>query len=403
MLAASSDRVPTEGVRSLVARGVDVNAKNPGGKTALDFARERGTTPVVDLLRNAGAKEGEPRPEPALKPRPAASVRAALDRSIPLLQQAAATFTQKALCISCHNNTLTAMTVSFARENGFSVDERRARDQAKDMGSYLSTLRERYLQGVIPGGGPASVSYILVGLAAANYQPDATTDALAYNLLSQQLQDGRWQWLMQRQPIESGEDVPYTALSLKALRVYGPKVRRVEYEAAAKRATDWLRVAQPKTIQERAFQLLGFGWAGVSPNDEIVKRAARELVREQRPDGGWAQLPSLASDAYATGQALVALRQAGGVEASDPAYKRGVEFLMKTQLEDGSWFVRSRAIPLQPYFESGFPHGRDQWISAAATNWASMALTLGRQDRSVAATLPNRETRRRGRHGSQPR
>ena len=47
---------------------------------------------------------------------------------------------------------------------------------------------------------------------------------------------------------------------------------------------------------------------------------------------------------------------------------------MNTQLEDGSWHVRSRCIPFQPYFESGFPHGHDQWISVAATNWASMAL-----------------------------
>ena len=52
-----------------------------------------------------------------------------------------------------------------------------------------------------------------------------------------------------------------------------------------------------------------------------------------------------------------------------------MQFLLKTQLGDGSWWVRSRAIPLQPLFESGFPHGPDQWISAAATNWAALALT----------------------------
>jgi len=33
-------------------------------------------------------------------------------------------------------------------------------------------------------------------------------------------------------------------------------------------------------------------------------------------------------------------------------------------------------LPFQPYFESGFPHGDDQWISAAATSWAAMALAL---------------------------
>jgi hypothetical protein len=50
--------------------------------------------------------------------------------------------------------------------------------------------------------------------------------------------------------------------------------------------------------------------------------------------------------------------------------------LLKTQLEDGSWFVKSRSIPFQPFFESGFPHGHDQWISVAASNWATMALAL---------------------------
>ena len=92
------------------------------------------------------------------------------------------------------------------------------------------------------------------------------------------------------------------------------------------------------------------------------------------------------SDAYATGQALVALSQAGAIPVSDAAYKRGVDFLLKTQLADGSWYVRSRAIPLQPYFEGGFPHGNDQWISAAATNWAALALLSGHTTSAQSAS-----------------
>jgi hypothetical protein len=132
--------------------------------------------------------------------------------------------------------------------------------------------------------------------------------------------------------------------------------------------------AQPKTTDERALQLLGLKWAGVNAKHEVIRRAARELIAEQRSDGGWAQLSSLASDAYATGQALVALNQSGALGVSDTVYKRGVQFLLNTQLGDGSWYVKSRSIPFQPYFESDFSHGHDQWISAAATNWASMAL-----------------------------
>jgi hypothetical protein len=97
-------------------------------------------------------------------------------------------------------------------------------------------------------------------------------------------------------------------------------------------------------------------------------------LKEQRADNGWAQIPSLASDAYATGQALYALTESGILRIQDDAYQRGIRFLLNTQLADGSWYVKSRVIPIMPYFESDFPHGSDQFISAAATNWAAMAL-----------------------------
>jgi len=51
-------------------------------------------------------------------------------------------------------------------------------------------------------------------------------------------------------------------------------------------------------------------------------------------------------------------------------------YLIDTQLEDGSWHVATRAKPFQIYFESGFPHDEDQFISIAASGWATLALTL---------------------------
>jgi squalene cyclase len=80
------------------------------------------------------------------------------------------------------------------------------------------------------------------------------------------------------------------------------------------------------------------------------------------------------SDAYATGQALYALHAAKH-SVSDSVYRRGADYLLKTQLEDGTWFVQTRAFGFQPYFETGFPHGRSQFISTVATAWASAALT----------------------------
>ena len=84
----------------------------------------------------------------------------------------------------------------------------------------------------------------------------------------------------------------------------------------------------------------------------------------------------MASDAYATGEALFALGHAGKMTASDSVFRKGVDYLLSTQAEDGSWHVKSRAIWFQPYFDSGFPYGQDQFISTAGTAWATLALTL---------------------------
>jgi hypothetical protein len=82
------------------------------------------------------------------------------------------------------------------------------------------------------------------------------------------------------------------------------------------------------------------------------------------------------SDAYATGTALVALHQAGGLRTAEPAYRRGVRYLVSTQLDDGSWHVKTRSKPFQTYYESGYPHGPDQFISIAAAGWSTTALAL---------------------------
>jgi hypothetical protein len=160
---------------------------------------------------------------------------------------------------------------------------------------------------------------------------------------------------------------------MRSLQLYAPALERAAYDDAVRRAAAWIANADPVTTEDRAFQLLGLGWAKASKS--AVQKAARALVAEQRSDGGWSQLPTLSSDAYATGQALVALAESGAISITDAAYQRGVRYLLNTQLADGSWFVQTRAIAIQPYFESDFPHGPNQFISAAATCWATMALT----------------------------
>jgi hypothetical protein len=196
---------------------------------------------------------------------------------------------------------------------------------------------------------------------------------LIHYLFATQETDGRWQTTGNRPPM-TYDDFNTTAFAIFALREYAPESQRTEARKRIDRALAWLIEANPKVTQERAFHLLGLAWANA--RREAVDKSARGLIAHQRADGGWSQLPTMQSDAYATGEALYALQAVNAVPASDPACRRGLEFLIKSQAKDGSWHVQTRSLPIQPYFESGFPYGHDQWISSAGTSWAAMALTL---------------------------
>ncbi|MEP6783516.1 MAG: ankyrin repeat domain-containing protein [Acidobacteriota bacterium] len=372
MLAAASDAMPVDAVKALLAKTVDVNERTAAGQTAIGLARRHGDTAIVRLLLDAGAKDEAMTPAPA--PSPASSARAAIERALPLLQQSDATFLKKSGCVSCHNNSLTAFTVSAARQKNVRVDAAIAGDQQRRIGAYLEGWRDRTLQGVGIPGDADTISYILNGLAAEGYAGDLQTDAQAFFLKRAQFADGHWSTFANRPPIESSA-IEVTASSVRAMQVYAPPARRAEFDAAIAAGAAWLRTATPRVNEDRAFQLLGLHWTNAATS--AIDAAGRALLQEQRNDGGWAQLATLESDAYATGQALYALVESGAVATNDPAYRRGVDFLLKRQLADGSWFVRTRAIPIQPLFDAGFPHGPDAFISAASTNWATLALTAG--------------------------
>jgi ankyrin repeat protein len=363
-LAAASERIPTEGVKALLDHGATDDQ-------ALMLAKAQGDTPVVEALEAAGAKANDPPSRPASHPATGRTVRTAVETSLALLQHADVVFLRKAGCVSCHNNSLMQMTLSAARKNGFAVDEASSKSQLDTIRVYLETWRERSLQDIGIPGGIDTDSYILAGLAASDFAPDAGTDALAIYLKRRQSPDGGWRIQTQRPPIESS-DFEATAITMRALKAFAPKPKQSEYASAVERGAAWLARAQPKTNEDYVYRLLGLVWIG--GNKEATRKAAHDLIEQQRKDGGWAQLTTLSSDAYATGQALTALAEAGAVAVNDPVYQRGVKFLLNTQLEDGSWFVPTRTLPVQPYFDAEFPHERNQFISDAAANWATMAL-----------------------------
>ncbi|MBI3406744.1 MAG: ankyrin repeat domain-containing protein [Planctomycetes bacterium] len=373
LMAATTGDVET--VKALLAHGTDVHAKDNLGQTALDWAKRRGGTEIAKLLEKAAAKE-VPREitklEPLHKTIDGDSIRSAVNKSLALLQSSGAAFTARKGCVSCHHQSLPAMAVGLARKRGFSVDEKTARQERDAVVSTLSKNRERNLLG---GGVTDDLvpAFTLAAFAAEEQKPSALTDALVHFLTLRQKRDGSWRTPVYRPPHDAS-DFTFTALAVRGLRDYATKGRAKEMEKRIALARSWLENAKPAETEDKAFQLLGLRWANADP--KLIQKVNAALLAEQRNDGGWMQLETLPSDAYATGQVLFALHEGGGLAIDDKAYKRGVYFLLKTQLADGSWFVQTRSFPFQPHVNSRFPHGRSQFISAAATAWATMALTL---------------------------
>ena len=266
------------------------------------------------------------------------------------------------------------MSVGLARAGGFDVDERKARELNETVATMMRARHETMLQNMTGGAGHHSIAYTLAAMAAQDFSADELTDVMAIHLAEGQMPTGRWSTSPDRPPVQYS-DFTTTALSVWALRKYAPEGRRQEFDKRISRAVHWLTAAAPPAAtEEAAFRLLGLGWAGVAASTR--EEPLRDLLMRQRSDGGWAQLRTLESDAYATGQVLVALRLGGRMAPSHSSYQRGLQYLLDTQRDDGSWYVRSRSRPFQPYFESGFPYGKDQWISICATSWATMALVL---------------------------
>ena len=291
MLAAASDAFPVDAVKVLLAKQVDVNDAPPPDKLRLGSLRRHGDTPIVKLLIEAGAKD-EPLP-PAPMPSPAASARAAIERALPLLQQSDVTFLKKSGCVSCHNNSLTAMTVTAARQKNLRVDDAITADQRQRITQYLESWRNRTLEGVGIPGDADTILYFLIGLAAAGQPPGLETDAQALFLKRAQFADGHWETFANRPPIESSA-IEVTASSLRAMQVYTPPARRAEFDSNRRRRR-MVAGRHSARDEDRVFQLLGMRWTN-APTASI-DAAASALLKEQRSDGGWAQLPTLESDA----------------------------------------------------------------------------------------------------------
>src|SRR5881394_3033980 len=302
------------------------------------------------------------------------AIKAAVAKSLPLLETGArGSMEKRKQCFTCHNQGLTVTALTAARSRGFTIDAENLRRQVQFTADFLAKNRTDYLDGRGQGGQALTAGYALWTLEMGGWKSDDTTDAVAEYLLKFQNDIDHWKPQTVRPPSE-GSLFTVSYVALRGLKRFGTTGQQNRILKRTAQVRQWLLNTPAQDTEDRVFRLRALDVAE-APSDEI-HGAAQDLLKTQRADGGWAQLAGLESDAYATGTALVALHQAGGVTTVDPAYRNGLRFLLAKQLDDGSWHVSTRSTPIQTYYESGYPHGEDQFISITAAGWATTALAL---------------------------
>ena len=376
--AASSEGAGPATLKLLLDKGADVNAEDIDGERALDWAMYRRDPSKIAVLEQYGAKPGSgPRHQTYPAPEGIADARTSLRRSVSLLLPPAPLVFRNRGCITCHSQSMPQQVAVAARAKGIAINEELASNNLKQILAVFKPAAEAAMQGSEPAGRALTTGYIMMALADEHHPLDKITAPFTHLVAASQMPDGSWiDEGISRPPMEHSE-ISITAMAVRTLTLYPIAGIQEQLAERLQRARAWLLAAQAKSAEERSMRLMGLVWTKASEDE--VHSAAGEILAQQRPDGGWSQLPQLDPDAYATGVSLYALHQAG-ISVTGDIYQKGVAFLLKNQHKDGSWFVKTRSYPVQPYLDSGYPYGFNQWISAAGASWASLA---------IAYTLPD--------------
>jgi hypothetical protein len=299
-------------------------------------------------------------------------VKAAVEKSLPYLQEDSVAWIRDRKCATCHHAPMAIWSLAEAKGRGFAVDQA----ALDELTAY--TLGKPVDSKVLPDpakpAAPGSSGFSLASAyAAAASRPLGKVEGaaaegrsqLVEHLVANQAEDGSWPSTLTRPPISDGPEVTtlWAALALEAAsgEPGGDTVGNGRRKADA-----WLaKTPVGESQQALALRLLLKARSGASP--ESLGEEVRRILDRQMPEGGWGQESDLPADAYATGLTLYALG-AAGLGADRPEVRKAREFLCKTQNEDGTWTTASRA------WSGGAPAKDLEPITFAGTAWATLGL-----------------------------
>jgi hypothetical protein len=303
-----------------------------------------------------------------------AGVEKTIRRGLDFLAKDALAWKAEHNCVSCHHAALVAWSMREAKLRGHVVDE----PVLAEMTKWVAEAGEGKTGIPRPANIPKAFNAKAVWFALAlnaDPKPDAVVQTglkkMWGTVKDDQTDNGSWaSWPETRPPIFGHSDDYTTALATLAILPAADAGDEVAKRVRDKAVT-WLAETKcDNDAQSVALRLILWKKLG---RPEAESQPLIQLIKErQNTDGGWSQSQEMASDAWATGQALYALAHAG-FKPDDPVIVRAHTFLQKTQQDDGSWPMTSRPTkPGDKGATSLIP------ITGAGSAWAVLGLVRSR-------------------------
>jgi hypothetical protein len=311
--------------------------------------------------------------------------REAAQRGLDWLQQASIDWGTRHKCFGCHVQSQALMGQAVAVENHYRVSMPAMRALTELTHSHQAPDGSVGPQTQGTATGYAGMGFAYAAQASGTANQAAILKSVDY-LLGIQKPNGSIPPSNDEPPIMQGA-ILVASNALVSFDWAAARTKDLKYRKAADGALAAIVSTDPVTTQDAVYKIVALAQYGSPEQKRSIWSLVEALASRQQPDGGWKEtLSTKGSNAFATGQVLYAFKRAGVSIRSD-MFRRGVDFLLKTQTTDptaanGFW----KAVNTDSQRKTDF----------APTMWAVIGLAAAYGTEQTGALRITRE------HGERP-